>query len=59
MIENWMKNQSVSDCSSNIVNLNSSKFFLQEMTNNVGLTFSVSDNTPQFTIIISEDYENW
>jgi hypothetical protein len=29
--------------------------FLQGMTNNVGLAFSVGDTTPQFTINIEQD----
>ena len=29
--------------------------FLQEMTNTVGLKFSVCDTTPQFTISIEQD----
>ena len=29
------------------------------MTNNVGLTFSVGDTTPQFNISIEQDDYNW
>jgi hypothetical protein len=32
---------------------------LQGMTNNVGLTFSVGDIIPQFTINIEQDDYNW
>ena len=52
MTEIWMKNHLVS-----IIFLQHckpitppKKFFLQGMTNNVGLTFSVGDTLPQFTI---------
>ena len=31
---------------------------LQEMTNNGGLTFSVSDTTPRFTISFEQDKSN-
>jgi len=54
MIEIWMKNHSVSDSNCNTINLNPLKI-LQEMTNNVGLAFSVGDTTPRFTISIEED----
>jgi hypothetical protein len=49
-----MKNHSVSDSNCNTINLNPLKI-LQEMTNNVGLAFSVGDTTPRFTISIEED----
>ena len=29
------------------------------MTNNIGLTFSVGDTSPQFTISIEQDNNNW
>ena len=29
------------------------------ITNNVGLTFSVGDTTPQFTISVEQDDKNW
>ena len=29
------------------------------MTKNVGITFSVGDTIPQFTIIIEQDNHNW
>ena len=41
MIEIWMQNQLIIDSNCNTVNLYSKK--LQGMTNNIGLTFSVSD----------------
>jgi hypothetical protein len=53
MIEILMKNHLLSDNNYNTVNLQSPKF-LQRMTNYVGLTFSVGDATPRFTIRIGE-----
>ena len=41
MIEIWMQNQLIIDSNCNTANLYSKK--LQGMTNNIGLTFSVSD----------------
>ena len=41
-----------SDC---ITIIHSPKFFLQGMTNNAGLTISVDDTLPQFTISIEQD----
>ena len=49
MIEIWMKNHLVSDSNCNTVNIFSLKK-LQGMTYNIGLTLSVSDTVPQFTI---------
>jgi hypothetical protein len=41
----------------NTLNVQSPKF-LQGMTNNVGLTFSVDDTTPQLSISIEQDNLN-
>ena len=49
------ENQLVSDINCNIVNLPPPKIFLQGMTNYVGLTFSVGDTKPCFTISIEQD----
>ena len=54
MIAIWMKNHSVSDRNCNTVNLLSPKNW-QGMTNIVGLTFSVGDTVPWFTISIEQD----
>ena len=51
MIEIWMKIHLVSDNNRNTLNLYPPKKN-QGMTNNVGLTFSVGDTIPQFTISI-------
>jgi hypothetical protein len=51
IIEMWMNNPLVSDKNCNIVTLQSPKQTdLQGMTNKVGLTFSIGDTIPQFTI---------
>ena len=56
MIEIWKKNHLVSDSFCNTVNLQSPpNKKLQGMTNNVGLTFSVGDTIPRFTISIEQD----
>jgi hypothetical protein len=54
MIEIWMKKHLVSDSNCNNVNLYSPKKPLG-MTNNVGLTFSVRDTLPCFTISVEQD----
>ena len=53
MIEIWMKIHLVSDsnCSTVIYNTPDK---LQGMINNIGLTFSVGDTTPRFTISIEQ-----
>ena len=51
MIEIWMKIHLVSDNNRNTVNLYPPQKN-QGMTNNVGLTFSVGDTIPRFTISI-------
>ena len=48
-IDIWMRNQLVSDSFCN------TQIFLQRMTNNVGLAFSVGDTTPRFTMSIEQD----
>ena len=58
MVEIWMKNHLVSDS-----NLQHCKSIippkkLQGLANNVGLAFSIGDNTPQFTISIEQDKKN-
>ena len=53
-----MENRSVCDNNRNIVNLNA-QFFLQRMTNKVGFTFSVGDNTWGVKIGIEQHKENW
>ena len=53
MIEIWMKIHLVSDSNCNTLNPYSPKI-LQGMTNNVGLTFSVGDTIPRFTISIEQ-----
>jgi hypothetical protein len=53
IIEIWMKNHLVNDNNCNTVNLESSKKL--RVTNNVALTFSVSDTVLQFTISIEQD----
>ena len=58
-----MKNDMVSASNCNIVNLlppsppkkRKKKKHLQGMTNNVGLTISVGDTTPRFTISIEQE----
>ena len=52
MIESWMKTHLVSDSK-----LQHCKSVTPppQMTNNVGLTFSVGDIIPQFTISIEQD----
>jgi hypothetical protein len=57
MIEIWMENHLVDDSNCNSVNLKSPpiylfifKYFLQGTTHNVGLTFSLGDTMPRFTI---------
>jgi lipoprotein signal peptidase len=52
MIEIWMEKQLVSDTNCNNI---IPQFFLQEMTNNVGLTFSVGDTQPSFTNSSEQD----
>ena len=49
-----MKKHLVSDSDCDSINLYPPKK-LQGMTNNVGLTFSVGDAIPQFTISIEQD----
>ena len=58
MIEIWMKNHLVSDNNCNTITLCSPKN-LQGMTKNVGLTFSVGDTIPWFTISIEQDKLKW
>ena len=48
MVKIWMENHLVSDSNCNIVNL-------QGMTNNVGITLTISDTIPRFTISIEQD----
>ena len=50
-----MKNHLVSDNDCNAINLESLKNFTKGMTNNIGLTFSVGDTIPRFTISIDQD----
>jgi hypothetical protein len=50
-----MKEHLVSDINYNIVNLSSTQKNLQGMTNDGGLTFSVGDTIPWFTISIEQD----
>ena len=57
MIDIWMKNHFVSGSNCNTV-YNPPKY-LQGMTNNVGLTCSVGDTIPGFTISIEQDNLNW
>jgi hypothetical protein len=57
MINIWMRNHLVSDIDCKTINLLSQK--LQGMTNNVGLTFSVGDTIPRFTISIEQRNYNW
>ena len=52
MIQIWMKIHLVSDSNCNTVYLKK----LQEMTNHVGVTLSVGDTIPQFTVSIELDY---
>ena len=65
MIEIWVENYLVSDSNCNAINLQPPNFyflfniFLQGMTNNIVLAFSVGDTTPRFTINIEQDNENW
>jgi hypothetical protein len=54
MIEIWMKNHLVSESICNIVNLLSFKK-LQGMINNDGVTFSIGETIPRFTISIEQD----
>jgi hypothetical protein len=53
MIEFWMKNHLVSGSNCNPVNLLTPQKFTRN-DNNVGITFSVGDNKPQFTIRIGD-----
>jgi hypothetical protein len=53
-----MRNHLVSDNDCNTINLLSPKK-LQGMTNNVGLTFSVGDTIPRYTISIEQGNYNW
>ena len=55
MIGIWMKNHLWNDSDCNIINLQSAHKSLQGMINNAGLTFSVGDTTPWFTISIEQD----
>ena len=55
MIKIWIKNHLVSDSNCNTIIYNPTKN-LQGSTNNVGLTFSVTDTILQFTIIIEQDH---
>ena len=60
MINIWMKNYLVRDSNCNTANLHSpppkkKQKTKQGMTNNVGLTFSVGDTIPRFTISIEQD----
>ena len=59
MIEIWIRNHLGSDGNCNIVNLYCPQKNSQEVTNDVGLTFSVGDTTPQFTISIGQENKNW
>ena len=53
-IEIQIKNHLVRDNNCTNVNIQSPSFFLQGTTNNIGLTFSVGDTTPRFTIGIGD-----
>ena len=59
-MDDWNLDEShlVSDNNCNTVNLLSLQD-LQEMTNNLGLTFDVGLTTPQFTFSIEQDHWNW
>jgi hypothetical protein len=52
---NWTKNHLV--CESNYIYFSQKK--LQGIIDNVGLTLSVGDTIPQFTISIEQDHWNW
>jgi hypothetical protein len=54
VIKIYKKNHLVNDSNYNTINLESPQI-LQGMTNNVGLTSSVGDTTPRFTISIEQD----
>ena len=55
-IENWMKHHLVSDSNCNIVNLIlPSNFFYEEWQIMLGLTFSVGETMPRFTMSIVQD----
>jgi hypothetical protein len=58
MIDIRIENQSASDSNCNTIIYDPPKSS-QGMRNNVGLTFSVGDPTPQFTFDIEQDNYNW
>ena len=58
MVENWIKSHVVRDSNCNTVNPFSPQK-LQGMTTNLGLTFSVGDTIPWFTISIEQDNQKW
>ena len=60
MNESWMNNHSVTENNCNTLNLQSPPKNLQEMTNNVGLMFSLRDTIPGSQLVnIEQDNQNW
>ena len=59
MIEIWMENHLVSDSNYNIVNIQSLYFFYKERRIMLGVTISICNMTPLFTVGIEQDNYNW